>query len=91
MSSGCRFQKAALLTALFIFPASLLRPLGGWLSDKFGARRIMYWVFGSMLLALLLLSAPSGHIVLYVPEKMHAGGPDRNHALCDGAGACSPS
>jgi NNP family nitrate/nitrite transporter-like MFS transporter len=65
---------AALLTALFIFPASLLRPLGGWLSDRFGARRIMYYVFGSMLLALLLLSAPSGHIVLYVPEKVHPSG-----------------
>jgi MFS transporter, NNP family, nitrate/nitrite transporter len=29
----------------------------------------MYWVFGAMLLALLLLSAPNGHLVLYVPEK----------------------
>jgi NNP family nitrate/nitrite transporter-like MFS transporter len=67
-------QQAALLTALFIFPASLLRPLGGWMSDKFGARRIMYWVFGSMLVALLGLSAPNGHIVLYVPEKIAAGG-----------------
>lgn len=66
--------KAALLTALFIFPASLLRPLGGWMADKFGARRIMYWVFGSMLLALLFLSAPHGHIVLYVPEKYAANG-----------------
>lgn len=67
-------QEAALLTALFIFPASLLRPLGGWMSDKFGARRIMYWVFGSMMVALLGLSAPNGHIVLYVPEKIAAGG-----------------
>ena len=71
---GLKLRDAALLTALFIFPASLLRPLGGWLSDKFGARRIMYWVFGVMLLALLGLSAPQGHIVLYVPEKVHAGG-----------------
>ncbi|MEI6084740.1 MAG: MFS transporter [Verrucomicrobiota bacterium] len=57
-------QQAALLTALFIFPASLLRPLGGWMSDKFGARRIMYWVFGTMLLALLVLSIPGGQLVL---------------------------
>lgn len=71
---GMPLQKAALLTALFIFPASLLRPLGGWLSDKFGARRMMYWVFGTMLLALLFLSAPQGHIVFYVPEKIDAGG-----------------
>lgn len=66
---GLPLHVAALLTALFIFPASLLRPLGGWLSDKFGARRIMYWVFGSMTLAALLLAAPNGHIVLYVPTK----------------------
>lgn len=71
---GLELRNAALLTALFIFPASLLRPLGGWLSDRFGARRVMYWVFGVMLLALALLSAPQGHIVLYVPEKISAGG-----------------
>ncbi len=49
-------QTAALLTVLFIFPASLLRPLGGYLSDKYGTRRVMYWVFGSMLGSTLLLS-----------------------------------
>lgn len=64
---GFKLQNAALLTALFIFPASLLRPLGGWLSDRFGARRMMYWVFGSMMVALLLLSAPNGHMVVYRP------------------------
>ncbi len=31
-------QTAAYLTALFIFPASLLRPVGGLISDRFGAR-----------------------------------------------------
>lgn len=71
---GLPLQRAALLTTLFIFPASLLRPLGGWLSDRIGARRIMYWVFGSMMVALLFLSAPNGHIVLYVPERVAAGG-----------------
>lgn len=67
-------QQAALLTTLFIFPASLLRPVGGWLSDRLGARRIMYWVFGTMMVALLFLAAPNGHIVLYVPERVAAGG-----------------
>ena len=59
---------AALLTALFIFPASLLRPFGGYLSDKIGARRLMYASFGAMLFALLLLAAPFGHIVLVTSE-----------------------
>lgn len=66
---GIPLAQAALLTTLFIFPASLLRPLGGWFSDKFGARRVMYWVFGTMSLCLLLLAAPNGHMVLYTPSK----------------------
>jgi len=61
-------SNAALLTALFIFPASLLRPFGGHLSDKMGARRLMYASLGTMLLALLLLAAPFGHIVLQTQD-----------------------
>lgn len=33
-------RDAGFMTALFIFPASLLRPLGGYLSDNYGARPI---------------------------------------------------
>ncbi len=51
---------AALLTALFIFPASLLRPLGGWLSDVYGARIVMYGVFSIMTIASGLLALPDG-------------------------------
>ncbi len=36
---GVGLATAALLTASFIFPASLMRPVGGWLSDLWGARR----------------------------------------------------
>jgi NNP family nitrate/nitrite transporter-like MFS transporter len=57
---GFSLSTAALLTALFIFPASLLRPLGGYLSDRFGARPVTYAVFGAMLLACAPLCAPSG-------------------------------
>ncbi|MBI2337254.1 MAG: NarK/NasA family nitrate transporter [Deltaproteobacteria bacterium] len=71
---GLKLQTAALLTASFIFPASLLRPLGGWLSDRFGARRIMYLVLGVMTVATFLLSAPNGHIVLYVSSRFAASG-----------------
>jgi len=71
---GLELTHAALLTALFIFPASLLRPLGGYLSDKFGARRLMYWVFGAMLTACFFLSLPSAKIVLDVPTSVDASG-----------------
>jgi NNP family nitrate/nitrite transporter-like MFS transporter len=52
--------KAALLTALFIFPASLLRPLGGWLSDLYGPRVVTYSVFLVMIVALTALCIPDG-------------------------------
>lgn len=71
---GFELKKAGFLTALFIFPASLLRPLGGHLSDRLGARRVMYWVFALMGAALLALSAPNGHITLYVPETVDPDG-----------------
>ncbi|HUO08856.1 MAG TPA: MFS transporter [Phycisphaerae bacterium] len=57
-------SQAALLTALFIFPASLLRPLGGYLSDRFGARRAMYVVFTVMTVACFLLALPPFQISL---------------------------
>nr|WP_237682499.1 nitrate/nitrite transporter [Microbacterium sp. B19(2022)] len=61
---GLDLAVAALLTASFIFPASLLRPLGGWFSDRFGARRVMYATFTVMLAVLFFLSLPSGHLVV---------------------------
>ncbi|WP_018217956.1 MFS transporter [Salinispora vitiensis] len=61
-------QTAAYLTALYIFPASLLRPVGGSLSDRLGARRVMYWTFGLMLLSTGILMMPSGHIVVNHPD-----------------------
>jgi NNP family nitrate/nitrite transporter-like MFS transporter len=51
---------AALLAAVFIFPASLLRPLGGWMSDRYGPRVVMYWVFAIMSVAAGLLALPAG-------------------------------
>ena len=59
---------AGFLTAVFIFPASLLRPLGGWLADRWGARRVMYLAFGLMLLASGVLMMPDGYIVITHPD-----------------------
>ncbi|HET6424487.1 MAG TPA: MFS transporter [Planctomycetaceae bacterium] len=59
-------RMAALLTSLFIFPASLLRPLGGWLSDRCGPRPVTYGVFITMILATLPLCLPSSVLALDV-------------------------
>lgn len=61
---GLTLKEGALLTALFIFPASLLRPVGGWFSDRIGARKVMYLTFTVMLIATGVLMMPYGHIVL---------------------------
>ncbi len=71
---GVDLYTAALLTATFIFPASLLRPLGGWVSDRVGARKVMYLTFAVMLVTSGVLMMPNGHIVI-----SHADGTETQH------------
>ncbi|WP_088251647.1 MFS transporter [Fimbriiglobus ruber] len=59
-------QLAALMTAAYIFPAGLLRPLGGWLSDLYGPRVVTYAVFIVMTLATIPLCLPSSVLRLDV-------------------------
>ena len=49
-----------LAAVCYIFPASLLRPVGGYLSDRFGARKVMALVFWGMLASGALLALPLG-------------------------------
>lgn len=49
---------AGFLTSLFSMPASLIRAFGGWLADKFGARKVMYYVFSSSAVLCFLLIFP---------------------------------
>jgi len=49
---------AGLLASCNSLPSGVIRAFGGWLSDKFGARTVMYWVLGSSLICCLLLIVP---------------------------------
>ena len=49
---------AGLMAAIFSLPSGLIRALGGWLSDRFGARTVMYWVLGGCTLCCAMLVAP---------------------------------
>ncbi len=49
---------AGMMASIFSLPSGVIRAFGGWLSDKFGARRVMYWVLGSCCAASLLLIVP---------------------------------
>lgn len=37
---------AGIFASLFSFPSGVIRALGGWMSDRWGARKVMYWVLG---------------------------------------------
>lgn len=59
---GLPLATAGLLTAVFSFPSGVVRALGGYLSDRYGARRTMYGVLLSTLVGCFLLSVPSMQI-----------------------------
>ncbi len=49
---------AGLLATCNILPSGVIRAFGGWLSDRFGARTVMYWVLGSSFVCCILLIVP---------------------------------
>jgi NNP family nitrate/nitrite transporter-like MFS transporter len=53
---------AGILAALFSFPSGVIRAFGGWLSDRFGGRKVMYWVLGCSVLISFLLIIPKMEI-----------------------------
>jgi NNP family nitrate/nitrite transporter-like MFS transporter len=61
---GVSVGMAGLLATAFSLPGSVFRAVGGWLSDKFGARSVMYWTFGASAFATFLLSYPTTRYVV---------------------------
>lgn len=55
---------AGLLGALFSLPAGVIRALGGWASDRWGARAVLYLVFGGSIVLLILLFPPRVEILM---------------------------
>ena len=52
-------KTAGLLAACYALPGSIFRALGGWLSDKYGARAVMYWTFIASVICTFILSYPA--------------------------------
>ena len=50
---------AGMLAAAYSMPGSVFRALGGWMSDKWGARFVMYLTFIVSLACLFIMSYPS--------------------------------
>lgn len=65
---------AGLLASAFSLPAGVIRAGGGWLSDRLGARKVMYWVLGLSVAISALLIVPKMEI--YSPGKGVMAGQD---------------
>ncbi|KUO49198.1 MAG: MFS transporter [Sphingomonadales bacterium BRH_c3] len=62
---GADVKTAGMLAASFSLSASVFRAYGGVLSDKYGARKVMYATFGVSLVLLFMLSYPATDYVIH--------------------------
>jgi NNP family nitrate/nitrite transporter-like MFS transporter len=62
---GFDIVTAGMIGAAYSIPASIFRAYGGVLSDRIGARTVMYWTFGVSAIATLILSLPTADYVVH--------------------------
>jgi NNP family nitrate/nitrite transporter-like MFS transporter len=73
---GLDIRSAALLAACFSLPGGVLRAVGGWLSDKWGAHSVTWWVLWVSWVCLFLLSYPQADFTVATttgPMTFHIG------------------
>jgi NNP family nitrate/nitrite transporter-like MFS transporter len=73
---GFTLQSAALLAACFSLPGGVLRAIGGWMSDKWGAHPVTWWVMLVSFVCLFFLSYPQSEVVVKTMKgdiTMHFG------------------
>ncbi|AZO47535.1 MAG: MFS transporter [Mesorhizobium sp.] len=61
---GFNIATAGMIGAAYSIPASIFRAYGGVLSDRIGARTVLYWTFTVCAVATLVLSLPSADYVV---------------------------
>ncbi len=73
---GFDIRIAALLAACFSLPGGVLRAVGGWLSDRYGAHQVTWWVLWVSWICLFLLSYPQTQFTIVTvngPATFHIG------------------
>ena len=61
---GFDIKIAALLAACFSLPGGVLRAFGGWLSDRFGAHPVTWWVMLISWVCLFFMSYPQTDLII---------------------------
>ena len=68
---GFSITTAGMIGAAYSVPASLFRAYGGHLSDRVGARRVMYWTLGvSAVVTFILSYPPTDYVVQGIGGEM---------------------
>jgi len=62
---GLSIAQASLLAVCFALPAGVFRAFGGWLSDRFGAHSVTWWVLWIAWVCLFLLSYPKTEFIVH--------------------------
>jgi NNP family nitrate/nitrite transporter-like MFS transporter len=62
---GFTIAQASLLAACFSLPGGAFRAFGGWLSDRFGAHNVTWWVLWAAWVCLFLLSYPKTDLIVH--------------------------
>ena len=62
---GMDIKQAGMLAAAFSVAGSLFRAIGGYLSDTYGARKVMYWTFSACIICCFMLSYPATDYVVH--------------------------
>lgn len=73
---GFDIKHAAFLAACFSLPGGVLRAVGGWLSDRFGAYKVTWAVMWVCWVAFFILSYPQTQMVISTtqgPLSVHVG------------------
>ncbi len=73
---GLDIRTAALLAACFSLPGGVLRAVGGWMSDRWGAHSVTWWVMWVSWICLFLLSYPQTELTIATangPLTLHIG------------------
>ncbi|RDI98125.1 NarK/NasA family nitrate transporter [Dyella solisilvae] len=73
---GFDMKVAAFLAACFSLPGGVLRAIGGWISDRYGAYRTTWWVMWACWVVFFILSYPQTTFVVQAiggPRNFHIG------------------
>jgi len=61
---GFDLKLAALLAACFSLPGGVLRAVGGWIADRYGAYKVTWWVMWVCWVCFFLLSYPQTSMII---------------------------